>query len=208
MALVLMLAIPAVSVAAGDSYVDSLWTTATQAYADGRWDDALETYSSIDRLGLESPFLYCNIGSAYFKVSDYPHAILYYERALKLDPSCSDARYNLQVVSGLVQDKIDPVPEFLLKEWAREHPQEREEGMEAAPEEMTEYVCAHGEESVPPVFLEKSGLAASRGEARRLIKQGALTVNNERWDDAVTPLAQGEYVVKLGKKRFAKIIVR
>ena len=25
-----------------------------------------------------------------------------------------------------------------LKEWAREHPQEREEGMEAAPEEMTE----------------------------------------------------------------------
>ena len=77
-----------------------------------------------------------------------------------------------------------------------------------APEEMTEYVCAHGEESVPPVFLEKSGLAASRGEARRLIKQGALTVNNERWDDAVTPLAQGEYVVKLGKKRFAKIIVR
>jgi len=119
MTLVLMLAIPAVSVAAGDSYVDSLWTTATQAYADGRWDDALETYSSIDRLGLESPFLYCNIGSAYFKVSDYPHAILYYERALKLDPSCSDARYNLQVVSGLVQDKIDPVPEFLLKEWAR-----------------------------------------------------------------------------------------
>lgn len=77
-----------------------------------------------------------------------------------------------------------------------------------APEEMSEYTCTYGEESVPPVFLEKAGLAASRGEARRLIKQGALTVNNERWDDAVTPLSQGEYVVKLGKKRFAKIIVQ
>lgn len=40
-------------------------------------------------------------------------------RALKLDPSCSDARYNLHIASGLVQDKIDPVPEFLLKSWTR-----------------------------------------------------------------------------------------
>lgn len=77
-----------------------------------------------------------------------------------------------------------------------------------APEDMPEYTCEHGEESIPPVFLEKSGLAASRGEARRLIKQGALTINNERWDDATSPLAPGEYAVKLGKKRFAKIIVK
>lgn len=119
MALVLMLAVPTVSSAASDSYVDSLWTKASQSYADGNWEDALSTYASIDKLGLESPYLYCNIGSAYFKLSDFPHAILYYERALKLDPSCSDARYNLEVVSSQIQDKIDPVPEFLLKEWTR-----------------------------------------------------------------------------------------
>ena len=118
-ALVMMTAAPAASSAANDSYVDSLWTQASQYYADGNWEDALSVYSSIDKLGLESPFLYCNIGNAYFKSQDYPHAILYYERALKLDPSCSDARYNLHIVSGLVQDKIDPVPEFLLKSWAR-----------------------------------------------------------------------------------------
>ena len=118
-AVLLMLSLPSVARAAGDSYVDSLWTAATESYAAGQWEDALSVFSSIDKLGLESPYLYCNIGDAYFKLSDYPHAILYYERALKLDPSCSDARYNLQVASGLVQDKIDPVPEFLLKNWAR-----------------------------------------------------------------------------------------
>ena len=115
----LMMAAPFAASAASDSYVDSLWNSAAQSYADGAWEDALSVYLSIDKLGLESPYLYCNIGNAYFKSSDYPHAILYYERALKLDPSCSDARYNLQVVSGQIQDKIDPVPEFLLKEWTR-----------------------------------------------------------------------------------------
>ena len=117
--LALVMALPPVSRAANDSYVDSLWNSASQSYAAGQWEDALSVYTSIDRLGLESPYLYCNIGDAYFKLSDYPHAILYYERALKLDPSCSDARYNLQIVSGLVQDKIDPVPEFVLKSWTR-----------------------------------------------------------------------------------------
>ena len=42
-----------------------------------------------------------------------------YERALKLDPSFSDARFNLELASSLVQDKIDAVPEFVLKSWAR-----------------------------------------------------------------------------------------
>lgn len=119
LAILLLMAIPSVSSSAADSYVDSLWTQAGQYYADGDWEKALSVYTSIDRLGLESPYLYCNIGNAFFKSQDYPHAILYYEKALKLDPSCSDARYNLQVASGFVQDKIDPVPEFVLKSWTR-----------------------------------------------------------------------------------------
>lgn len=109
----------AASAATVDPYVDSLWTRATAAYAEGKWADAISGYETIARSGLESAALYCNIGSAYFKAGDYPHAILYYERALKLDPSYSDARYNLEVVSGFIQDRIDPVPEFVLKTWTK-----------------------------------------------------------------------------------------
>ncbi|MBQ4133383.1 MAG: tyrosine--tRNA ligase [Desulfovibrionaceae bacterium] len=76
------------------------------------------------------------------------------------------------------------------------------------PEEMPEYACAFGEESLPPACLEAAGLVDSRGEARRLIKQGALSVNGERWPDAAQPLPEGEHIIKLGKKRFARIIVR
>ena len=70
-------------------------------------------------MGLGAPELYCNIGDAYFKLGNYPKAILNYERALRLDPSCSDARYNLEFAGSFVQDKIEAVPEFILKSLAR-----------------------------------------------------------------------------------------
>ena len=56
--------------------------------------------------GAESPELYCNIGDSYFKQGNYPKAILFYERALKLDPSYSDARYNLEFAGSFVQDNL------------------------------------------------------------------------------------------------------
>ena len=106
--------------AAADTYTDSLWTAATAAYSDGRWKDAIRSYEAIDAAGLESPDLYCNIANSYFKDSNFPKAILFYERALKLDPSYHDAVYNLKVASSFIQDKIDAVPEFILKRWMRD----------------------------------------------------------------------------------------
>ena len=76
------------------------------------------------------------------------------------------------------------------------------------PDDMPEHSCTCGEDSTPPVFLEAAGLVKSRGEAKRLMKEGALSVDGERCEDAVTPLTAGEYVIKLGKKRFLKLIVR
>ena len=104
---------------AADAYVDSLWNKANSDYSQGLWQDAISTYRSVEELGLESAPLYCNIGNAYFKNKDYTMAIVYYERALKLDPSYSDAEYNLQIASDFVQDRIEPVPEFILKTWTR-----------------------------------------------------------------------------------------
>ena len=98
---------------------DSLWEAGAAAYADGDWTGAASAWGAIEAEGLESPELYYNIGNAYFKASDYAHAILYYERALKLDPSYSDARFNLEFAMGSVQDRIDSVPEFFLRTWVR-----------------------------------------------------------------------------------------
>ena len=118
MAVALVCALP-FAADAQNEYMDSLWNAANQAYAEGRWADAVSDYQMISDAGLESAALYCNMGDAFYKNGNVPGAILYYERALKLDPSYADARFNLELVNNGIQDRIDPVPELILKTWAR-----------------------------------------------------------------------------------------
>ena len=118
-ALILMLA-PASAVCAADPGAsDSLWVSGTEAYAAGQWDSALGSWTALRELGLESSELYYNLGNAFFKKGDIAHAILNYERALKLDPSNSDAKFNLEFAQASVQDKIEEVPELFIKTLAR-----------------------------------------------------------------------------------------
>lgn len=116
--LMLFAALPFTAEAQQKNYMDSLWNAANQAYTEGRWSDAVNDYCMISDSGLESARLYCNTGNAYFKDGNVPMAILYYERALKLDPSYADARFNLELLNSSIQDRIDPVPELILKTWA------------------------------------------------------------------------------------------
>lgn len=111
---------PLASNAQNDSYVDSLWNAANTAYSQGEWMKAAADYEMISGLGLESAALYCNTGNAYFKDGNVAKAILYYERALKMDPSYEDAVYNLSLANNRIQDRIDVLPEFFLKKWMRD----------------------------------------------------------------------------------------
>ena len=76
------------------------------------------------------------------------------------------------------------------------------------PDDAPSHLCKSGEASAPVAFLADSGLTASRGEARRLVAQKALTIDDTPCEDGATPLAPGEYVVKLGKKRFLRLTVQ
>lgn len=98
---------------------DSLWNKGVDAYAAGMYAEACESFLAIEDAGYASPELYTNIANAYYKQRNVPSSILYYERALKLDPSYKDARYNLDIARQMVQDRIDSVPEFFLHSWAR-----------------------------------------------------------------------------------------
>ena len=119
LAVVLLASLPFAADAQSNEYIDSLWNAANQSYAEGRWTDAVADYEMISQAGLESAALYCNMGNAFFKDGNVPMAILYYERALKLDPSYADARFNLELLNSGIQDRIDPVPELILKTWTR-----------------------------------------------------------------------------------------
>lgn len=104
---------------AQDAYVDSLWNSANQAYSEGRWADAAAGYAMISDASLESAALWCNLGDAWYKDGNIPKAILCYERSLKVDPSYGDARFNLDFLNSQIQDRIEPVPELILKTWMR-----------------------------------------------------------------------------------------
>ena len=76
---------------------------AHQAYKQELYNEALKLYlQEAENTGVSSA-LYCNIGDTYYRLKDNVHAVLYYERALLLDPSNSDARFNLEFVRGKMQ---------------------------------------------------------------------------------------------------------
>ena len=90
---------------------------ANTAYTSGRYQDAINIYLTVVSEGLESPDLYYNIGNAYFKLNDIPHAILWYERARRIDPGNEDVNFNLNVANSRVSDKIEPMPELFYRRW-------------------------------------------------------------------------------------------
>lgn len=57
--------------------------------------------------------------------------------------------------------------------------------------------------------LTDCGAVASNGEARRLIQQGGVRVNDEKINDVNYAFNQkGKYITKVGKRRFIKFIVK
>lgn len=51
-------------------------------------------------------------------------------------------------------------------------------------------------------------LVSSNGEGRRLIKQGAIKINDEKITDINFCLSSGEFITKVGKRRFVKFIIK
>ena len=113
----LLLLLSPLSLQAAQSYPDSLWHSGVNAYTEGDYQSALKDWEDVRATGLMSKELYYNLGNAYFKTGEIAPAILWYERALRLDPSDADIRYNLDYARALTQDRIDEVPEIFFEQW-------------------------------------------------------------------------------------------
>lgn len=98
---------------------EELWASAGAAYSAEDYASAIASYSIIEDKGLSSAALYYNIANAYFKSEQIAKAILYYNRALRLDPSDEDIRHNLEYAEQQTRDSIERIPEFFLTEWMR-----------------------------------------------------------------------------------------
>jgi len=105
---------------AGQSKVEQVvFEKANQLYLNGEYSAAREEYQKIVNSGFESVELYYNLGNTFYKLGQIPSAILYYEKALILNPKDVDIQFNLDLANRLVVDKINPVNEFFFRKWIR-----------------------------------------------------------------------------------------
>jgi len=77
------------------------------------------------------------------------------------------------------------------------------------PDEMPQvsYSLADGAVSLAKALTE-AGLTKSNGEGRRAIDGGGVKLNGERVSDTNLELAvPGEYIVQIGKRRFARVVI-
>ena len=96
---------------------EMLLQRADSAYQQENYDVAVELYEQIVANGNEGAILFYNLGNAYYKSGENAKALLWYERALKLDPSDEDIQHNIAFVNQKIIDKIDAVPETLFAQW-------------------------------------------------------------------------------------------
>lgn len=92
--------------AGSNERIEETFDAANHLYRDEKYDDAGTAYEQILAQKKESAAVYYNLGNAYFRKGEMAKALLNYERALKLSPRDSDARYNLRYVRSLFPEKV------------------------------------------------------------------------------------------------------
>lgn len=98
---------------------DSLVARAQRAYAAGDHQAALAAFDSVAAT-YNSAALQLNIGNCWFKMGDVAHAVLHYERGLRLAPGDEDLLANLDLANEQVKDRVAEKPSFALgTTWAR-----------------------------------------------------------------------------------------
>ncbi|MCM1450883.1 MAG: tetratricopeptide repeat protein [Clostridium sp.] len=91
----------------------ALTEQADTAYANQDYAAAVQLYhKAIANDGI-SPQIYYNLANSYYRLGKPGRAVLYYNRALQLDPSMQDARDNLAFVNTRILDKPEDDSTFL-----------------------------------------------------------------------------------------------
>ncbi|MDE7396987.1 MAG: tetratricopeptide repeat protein [Muribaculum sp.] len=94
---------------------ETLTQQADSAYMRDDFSSALSLYLDIaDNHGTSAP-LYYNIANCYYRLGQPGKAIVYYERALRLDPSDRDTRDNLDFVNSRITDEPGDRGMFITK---------------------------------------------------------------------------------------------
>jgi len=104
------------SFASDSTRVEISKALADSAYSAGDYSTAVDVYERLLADG-ESAAIYYNLGNAYYKMDEIAHAILAYERALRLEPSDKDIRFNLELARSKTIDRVSDRVEIFFVRW-------------------------------------------------------------------------------------------
>ncbi|MBL7985028.1 MAG: tetratricopeptide repeat protein [Flavobacteriales bacterium] len=93
--------------------IPELLQLAQEAYAKGEYAQALAAYDSLDQHATSASLLF-NIGNCHMKLGELPKSILYYERAIRLQPGADDIQSNLDFARSKVVDRVNELPALTL----------------------------------------------------------------------------------------------
>ncbi len=97
---------------------DSLKIAADSAYARTDYGEAVRLYETLAK-DAPNVTVYYNLGNAYYRKNESGKAILNYRRALRMDPSDEDVRYNLELCMSKTTDRFDKPSEMFFVTWTR-----------------------------------------------------------------------------------------
>lgn len=113
---ILLLLFAAFSMAQKGMPVATMQKKAAEAYKSEKYEEATALYLKLNKQGESADVCY-NLGNCYFRQNDIANSILWYERALLLDPSDEDVRANLMFVQTKTVDKIVSEEDIFFVRW-------------------------------------------------------------------------------------------
>lgn len=103
-----------------DSTIVYTKAMADSAYAEADYATAIHIYEHLLATNGESSAIYYNLGGAYYKMDEIALAILNYERALLMEPSNADVKFNLELARSKTVDKNALMSELFFVRWYRD----------------------------------------------------------------------------------------
>lgn len=80
---------------------------ANELYESGHFEEATTAYRQLVDAGFRHESLFYNLGNGYFKQGDIGRAILFYQRAARLNPRDADIQANLDLAREQTRDKFE-----------------------------------------------------------------------------------------------------
>ena len=95
-------------------FAQSSFDEANACYKNKQYTIAVNMYLDIIKSGKKNAAVYYNLGNSFYQLKELPKAILYFEKALKLDPGNDKIQHNLKLAYDKSLTKIEESHEFFV----------------------------------------------------------------------------------------------